>query len=162
VISITLFDAERTQPQTYTQPVVVWGTLKRAIRMAKRLEAGAPDTQLELAGLVVWVFRDRFTVDDLAECTDLAEQIAVINQITQTAVALLPQGSASGTDEPGEALAPADDWMARLDRNMVKQYGWSLRDLDETDIESLFPFLQAVTGSTGAPVQTYCDQVGWL
>ena len=39
--------------------------------------------------------------------------------------------------------------------------GWSLRDIDETDIESLIPFVFRMAG-TGTIDKAYCDQVDWL
>lgn len=46
---------------------------------------------------------------------------------------------------------------------LVKAFGWSLHDIDETDIESLMPFIRRLTqGQTKPTKQTYCDQVDWL
>lgn len=52
---------------------------------------------------------------------------------------------------------------------MVKAFGWSLRDLDETDIETLLPFVYRFTATEGAsgsnparPRRVYVDQVDWL
>lgn len=43
---------------------------------------------------------------------------------------------------------------------MVKAFGWSLYDIDETDVTSLTRFL----GRLGAPAASmaYCDQVDWM
>jgi hypothetical protein len=48
---------------------------------------------------------------------------------------------------------------------MVKAFGWSLREIDETSIESLLPFIQRFTGASGTGSQSrqvYADQVDWL
>ena len=50
---------------------------------------------------------------------------------------------------------------------LVKAYHWSLRDIDDTSIESLLPFVGRVMASGGGggkanPKQTYCDEVSWL
>jgi len=53
---------------------------------------------------------------------------------------------------------------------MVERFGWSLRDIDETDIESLIPFVMRITSRTEEmPEKTvpkekklYCDQVSWM
>ena len=45
---------------------------------------------------------------------------------------------------------------------LVKTMGWSLRDIDETDIESLIPFVFRMAGTDIGSSQVYCDQVEWL
>lgn len=48
----------------------------------------------------------------------------------------------------------------------MERFGWSLRDIDETDIESLLPFVFRVTGKNrekpAGPGRVYADQVSWL
>lgn len=41
---------------------------------------------------------------------------------------------------------------------MVKAFGWSLRDIDETEIESLMDFINRLTWKRNA----YCDEVDFL
>ena len=48
-----------------------------------------------------------------------------------------------------------------MEVSLVKAFGWSLHDIDETDIESLLPFVFHLTGA-GMGSQVYCDQVDWL
>lgn len=57
--------------------------------------------------------------------------------------------------------------MIDLEIALVERFGWSLRDIDDTDVESLIPFVLRLTGkkgstSTGKSAQVYCDQVDWL
>jgi hypothetical protein len=55
--------------------------------------------------------------------------------------------------------------MIDLEIELIKAFNWSLRDLDETDIESLLPFIERFSGSSNQPVaknKVYCDQVSWL
>jgi hypothetical protein len=56
--------------------------------------------------------------------------------------------------------------MIDLELTLVKAFGWSLRDIDETDVESLLPFIARFNGSDGTGFQTqqkvFCDQVEWL
>jgi hypothetical protein len=60
--------------------------------------------------------------------------------------------------------------MIDLEISLAKAFNWSLRDIDETDIESLLPFVarfaRTQTGAerpTAAPKKrVYCDQVDWL
>jgi hypothetical protein len=51
-----------------------------------------------------------------------------------------------------------------LEIALVKALGWSLRDIDETDVGSLLPFINRL-GKAGKerPNKTvYADQVDWL
>jgi transketolase N-terminal domain/subunit len=55
--------------------------------------------------------------------------------------------------------------MTRLEVKLVRAFGWSLYEIDNTDIESLFPFLRELNGTgspSAAPARAYCDQVSWL
>jgi hypothetical protein len=48
---------------------------------------------------------------------------------------------------------------------LVQAFNWSLYDLDNTDIESLIPFLERLTRGNKAGGQgerAYCDEVSWL
>jgi hypothetical protein len=51
-----------------------------------------------------------------------------------------------------------------LEISLVKTFGWSLRDIDETDIESLLPFVFRLSGKDKGKVsdKAYCDEVDWL
>jgi hypothetical protein len=51
-----------------------------------------------------------------------------------------------------------------VERALVERYGWSLYDIDRTDMESLIPFVfHSVSGSQKKKtVETCCDQVDWL
>jgi hypothetical protein len=50
-----------------------------------------------------------------------------------------------------------------LEQALVQRYGWSLRELDLTDIESLLPFVFYQGRTAAAPKKiTYCDQVDFL
>jgi hypothetical protein len=54
-----------------------------------------------------------------------------------------------------------------LEITLVKAFHWSLRDIDETDIYSLLPFVFRInhgkTGGTGSRKRkTYIDQAGFL
>jgi len=50
-----------------------------------------------------------------------------------------------------------------MEISLVKALGWSLRDIDETDIESLIPFVFRLAGEDSAGAgKIYCDQVDWL
>lgn len=59
------------------------------------------------------------------------------------------------------------DWWTDLEISLVKAFGWSLEDIDETDIDSLIPFIMRFNETEGGdrPVKkkkVYVDQVNWL
>ena len=62
------------------------------------------------------------------------------------------------------------EWVLDLEISLVERWGWSLRDIDETDIESLLPFIYrfaATTGKDGKPKakapgkKTFIDQINF-
>lgn len=71
----------------FTRSFVPWKLLKEAVRISKTLDKdnlGEKDID-ELAGLVVAVFGDQFTVEEVNNQADVAEMVAVLNQIVATA-----------------------------------------------------------------------------
>jgi hypothetical protein len=61
-----------------------------------------------------------------------------------------------------------EDVLVEVEVALVKNLGWCLRDIDETDIESLLPFIARLTAEEKAGIgdpgyrKVYCDEVGWL
>lgn len=59
-------------------------------------------------------------------------------------------------------------WMIDLEIALAKAFGWSLWEIDETDVESLVGFVNRFTDTQGKTPQAsrqqkaYCDQVDWL
>jgi len=52
-----------------------------------------------------------------------------------------------------------------IEIQLVKAFNWSLKDIDDTDIESLIPFIMHFAGVKGEPVskqRVHCDEVSWL
>ncbi len=47
-----------------------------------------------------------------------------------------------------------------LEVTLVQRLGWSLRDLDETDVASVMMFLGRLQGRS-APRPVYCDEIDW-
>jgi hypothetical protein len=57
--------------------------------------------------------------------------------------------------------------MVDIEIALVKGFNWSLRDIDETDIESLIPFTFRFTNPQAGPNASdakiaYCDEVNFL
>lgn len=51
--------------------------------------------------------------------------------------------------------------MIDLEISLVKNIGWSLWEIDQTSIESLFPFLHRLSGGRKG-TRAYCDEVPFL
>lgn len=83
-ITITLYDAETNEvKQEYTRMFVPWKLLKAAVRLSKSLDMNNLSEEMvdSLAGLVVEVFGNKFSVDDLNQGADIGEMITVLNQV---------------------------------------------------------------------------------
>jgi hypothetical protein len=98
-IRLTLYNPETDEViREYTRSFIPWELLKRALRLQKVLntdEINESDLD-ELAGLVVAVFGDQFTVEQLNNGADMGEMLAVINAIVSRASQLI-QGSPNPT-----------------------------------------------------------------
>ena len=73
-------------------------------------------------------------------------------------------GDASGASADEDADNDVA-WLIDMEIAMVKSFGWSLRDIDETDIESLLPFVFRLTESNEGKQDgrlLYADEVNWL
>lgn len=89
---IHLYSPDSEVEKSFSQSFVPWKLLKEAVRISKTLnkdEMQEEDVNA-LAGLVVAVFGDRFTVEDLNNKADVAEMVAVLNQIVATASGGMP------------------------------------------------------------------------
>ena len=87
-IELTLYNPETNEAvETFVRSFVPWGILKKALAMQQTLQAGelSEDTLDELAGLVVAVFGDRFTLEQVTEGADAGEMITVIQAVISRA-----------------------------------------------------------------------------
>jgi hypothetical protein len=102
-IELTLYDPETNEViQTFTRSFVPWEILKRAIRMKKIIGAGdiSEDDLDELAGLVVAVFGDQFSLEQVNKGTDVSEMITVINSVIGRASQFVEGRPANGNPPP--------------------------------------------------------------
>ena len=84
---IHLYGEDNEVTKTVTRSFVPWKLLKEAVKIASHLkpdEMGDEDVDA-LAGLVVAIFGDQFTVEELNNSADISEMIAVLNQIVSKA-----------------------------------------------------------------------------
>jgi hypothetical protein len=86
-LSITLYDNDNEVTAIYTRTFVPWKLLKRAIKLAKGLSTeNMNETDIdELSALVVEVFGDKFTVDQLNDGADVGEMMSVLTGIMSIA-----------------------------------------------------------------------------
>lgn len=92
-MKIMLYDPETDEVKAeYTRSFVPWRLLKAAIRLQTELD---PQNMNEadvdrLAALVVDVFGDKFTVEELDNGADITDMLAVLQMVTAKARAALP------------------------------------------------------------------------
>jgi hypothetical protein len=91
-IELKLYGSDDEVKATYHRSKIPWGLLKKAVRLAN-LNLN-PDSLSEedvdaIAGLVVEVFGDQFTIEDLDAGADLNEMLAVVQAIVKRASSLV-------------------------------------------------------------------------
>jgi hypothetical protein len=156
LIPITITLKDRTGgSHTYVCITVSWRLFKAALRLAGVSSVSlTEDDRLNLAGLMVELFGGRFGIEDLKPCP-AHEMIGVLNAIMARVRELSPSPAETDAEDK-----PAGNWMVDLEISLVKSLNWSLRDIDETSVESLLPFIGRLNGA-GAEL-VYADQVDWL
>jgi len=92
-ITLTLYGANDEKVGEYSRTIIPWGILKRAIRLSKSMDKENPtDEDMDaLAGLVMEVFGNQFTVEDLDNGADVSEMVAVLTAIMSKANAVMPK-----------------------------------------------------------------------
>jgi len=90
---IRLYDIENEYDE-YTRLFVPWKLLKVAVRLSKELTLDPDNISEEdadaLASLVVEVFGNQFSIEDLNEKADIADMISVLNTIVSKATGSNP------------------------------------------------------------------------
>jgi len=91
-LAITLYDADNEVIARFTRTFVPWKLLKRAIKLSKTLNRDdlTEENIDELAALVVEVFGDKFTVDQLNDGADVNEMMTVLEAIMASAQGMTP------------------------------------------------------------------------
>lgn len=99
LMRITLYDPETNEVKgEFSRSIVPWGIMKRAIRLAGKLDKGqmTDDVVDELTGLVVDVFGRQFTAADLENGAEVSEMLTVLNTVIAKAGALAPNPTPPG------------------------------------------------------------------
>lgn len=97
-MTLHVYGSDNEIQKTLTRSFVPWKLLKEAVKIAKHLN---PDEMTDedvdaLTGLVVAVFGDQVSVQELNEGADISEMVAVLNQIVAKA-----SGGAANPTLPG-------------------------------------------------------------
>ncbi len=88
-IVLTLYDPETDEIKaTYRRSFVPWKLLKEAVAITGQLKPKkGEETEIsaelldQVAGLIVGVFGNRFTLEELENGADVTEMISVLNQV---------------------------------------------------------------------------------
>ena len=95
-LKITLYDPETNEvKKEFSRSFVPWRILKKAIQLSKTLanidQAEITEADVDaIAGLVVDVFGDQFTVAELNDGADLSEMMTVLQSIISKAEGMVP------------------------------------------------------------------------
>lgn len=95
-IKLTLYDPETSEvKREFTRTFIPWRLLKSAIKLSKSLhnldENNLTDEDVDaIASLVVDVFGNQFTIDELNDGADLAEMMSVMQAVVSRARGATP------------------------------------------------------------------------
>jgi 23S rRNA G2069 N7-methylase RlmK/C1962 C5-methylase RlmI len=102
-LKITLYDPKTNEvKKEFSRSFVPWRILKKAIQLSKTL-ANLDQTDITeadvdaIAGLVVDVFGDQFTVAELNDGADLSEMMTVLQAIIAKAEGMVPNPPPRGS-----------------------------------------------------------------
>jgi len=96
---IMLYDPETDEVRaTYSRMFVPWKLLKLAVRLAKTLDVEdmTEENMDDLAGLVVEVFGNKFSVEEVNNGTDVGEMMTVLYTIIAKARGAMPNPTPPG------------------------------------------------------------------
>lgn len=165
-IKLTLYDLVTYDPRgEYICNFVPMRYLKLAIQLAKSKVNVNEDA---LVGLIIDLFGHQFSVNELLNYSEHSDRMLVLQ-----AIVLRPGLIGYRNDEEKQANEAADgqvyqldneDWITELEISLVKAFDWSLRDFDDTYLETLLPFVAHFAGSSEkepAREKVFADQLSW-
>lgn len=140
--------------------------LKLAIRLSGSKVNINGDT---LNGLIIDLFGRQFSVSQLLKYTEASDRLAILQSIIRRISHFM-----SGNEEEekiegknDEIKKDLEDEITDMQIMLINAFHWNLKDIDEMDIESLFPFMARFIGMRQeVPVpdhkKIYCDQTSGL
>lgn len=91
-VTITLYDENDEEINTYSKSVVRWGMLKQAIKLAKQLDGKEKDLSEEnmdaISSFACRLFDDKFTKEQLEDGADISEVMACFKAVVNRASAM--------------------------------------------------------------------------
>lgn len=91
-VQLTLYDADDEPIKELSRLVVPWGILKRAVRLVKNLDVdNVSEEDLDvITALVVEVFGDKVTMEELEKHADIGDMLSVLTMIVAKAGLAMP------------------------------------------------------------------------
>ena len=92
LLQITLYGEDDEVKKEYSRSFVPWKLLKQAVRISKEVDQNdLKEEDLDLlASLVVEVFGNKFSIEELNESADVEAMVAVLNTILVKARLAMP------------------------------------------------------------------------
>lgn len=86
------YDDNSEVKETFTRCFVPWGMLKEAVKLQKAIDSEGMTEEIldQIAKVIVAVFGEKFSVEDLNKQVEISEMLAVLQQIVATARGVLP------------------------------------------------------------------------
>jgi hypothetical protein len=171
-LKFTLYDLETFEPRgDYICNFVPLKYLKLAIRL---YNSPVNINQDALIGLIVALFEYQFSADELKRCSEEGDRVLLLQEIVLRAGSFLTisaeaseagEGTADGSAGGTQYKLEDEDWIVALEISLANAFNWSLKDIDETDIETLMPFVARFVGNDEkkeVKKKVFVDQVPWL
>jgi hypothetical protein len=140
--------------------------LKLAIRLSNSVVNINQDA---LAGLIMGLFGNQFSKNQLMRYTEETDRMLLLQQVMMRAGSFMLNRAeveqAGESSEGDEYKLEDEDWIIALEISLANIYNWSLKDIDETDIETLMPFVARFVGNNEKKEvknKVFVDQVNWL
>ena len=91
-IKLTIYNADDEPVKELSRLVVPWGILKRAVRMMDKMDVENPTEEDidAISGLIVQIFGDKVTIEELDNGADMDDMISCLRQIIAKARGLVP------------------------------------------------------------------------
>ncbi len=140
----------------------------RYLKLALQLSMSKANINMDiLAGLIVDLFGRQFSVDELREYTETQNRLILLQALIRRPGFFMVQKTDKKENElpANNELSDLEEDIIDMEISLINVFGWSMYDIDETDIESLFPFMNLFVGGHKKPVKSnriYAEQMQWF